>query len=89
MRVLRLCIRRVGTYGVPRCRFKNDQNSDYPFPRIMAMQGDGKTSYDIGKDGVPTMIGECAVRADVFGMSLRFSTNDTGRLSPRQSSDKA
>ena len=55
----------------------------------MAMQGDGKTSYDIGKDGVPTMIGECAVRADVFGMSLRFSTNDTGRLSPRQSSDKA
>jgi len=34
--------------------------SDYPFPRIIAMQGDGKTSYDVGKDGVPTMIGECA-----------------------------
>ena len=29
------------------------------------MQGDGKTSYDVGKDGVPTQIGECAVRTDV------------------------
>jgi mannose-binding lectin 2 len=39
--------------------YKNDLESDYPFPRIVAMQGDGKTSYDVGKDGVPTMIGEC------------------------------
>jgi lectin, mannose-binding 2 len=59
-------IQRVGTYCVSRCRYKNDLESDYPFPRIVAMQGDGKTSYDVGKDGVPTMIGECTVRADVF-----------------------
>jgi hypothetical protein len=26
------------------------------------MKGDGKTSYDLAKDGVPNMIGECAVR---------------------------
>jgi len=53
------------------------------------MQGDGKTSYDVSKDGVPTMLGECVVRADVFGLSLIFPTNDTGRLSPHQGSDKA
>ncbi|KAI0001053.1 legume-like lectin family-domain-containing protein [Russula vinacea] len=41
--------------------YKNDLESEYPFPRIVAMKGDGKTSYDVGKDGVPTMIGECAV----------------------------
>ncbi|KAH9975563.1 concanavalin A-like lectin/glucanase [Lactifluus volemus] len=39
--------------------YKNDQSSDYPFPRVIAMKGDGKTSYDIAKDGVPSMIGEC------------------------------
>ena len=53
------------------------------------MQGDGKTSYDVGKDGVPTMIGECAVSDEVFGMSLRSLTNSTGRLSPHQHSDEA
>ena len=42
-------------------RYKNDVHSDYPFPRIIAMNGDGKTSYDLAKDGVPNMIGECAV----------------------------
>ena len=63
--------------------------SDYPFPRVIAMQGDGKTSYDVSKDGVPTMIGECAVRVDVFGMSLRVLTSGTGRLSPHQHSDEA
>jgi hypothetical protein len=61
---------RVRTHGVPWRRYKNDVGSDYSFPRIVAMQGDGKTSYDVGKDGVPTMIGECTVRADVYGMSL-------------------
>jgi len=39
--------------------YKNDFKSDFPFPRIIAMQGDGKTSYDIARDGVPNMIGEC------------------------------
>jgi hypothetical protein len=34
------------------------------------MQGDGKTSYDLAKDGVPNMIGECTVRADGYGMLL-------------------
>ena len=53
------------------------------------MQGDGKTSYDVGKDGVPTMIGECAVCTNMFGNSLRFLTNGTGRLSPHQRSDEA
>ena len=53
------------------------------------MQGDGKTSYDVGKDGVPTMIGECTVRVDVFGTSLRVLTNGTGGLSPHQHSDEA
>ncbi len=89
MRVFHLHIQRVGTYGVPPRRFKNDVDSEYPFPRIIAMQGDGKTSYDVSKDGVPTMLGECVVRADVFGLSLIFPTNDTGRLSPHQGSDKA
>ena len=63
---LHLHTQRVGTYGVLRCRFKNDLESDYPFPRIAAMQGDGETSYDVDKDGVPTQIGECAVRTDIF-----------------------
>ncbi|KAH9042782.1 legume-like lectin family-domain-containing protein [Lactarius pseudohatsudake] len=40
--------------------YKNDLHSEYPFPRIIAMNGDGKTSYDLAKDGVPNMIGECA-----------------------------
>jgi hypothetical protein len=53
------------------------------------MQGDGKTSYDVGKDGVPTMIGECTVRADVYGILLRFPTKCTGGLSPHEHSDKA
>ena len=53
-------------------RYKNDFKSDFPFPRIIAMQGDGKTSYDIARDGVPNMIGECTVRADVYGILLRF-----------------
>ena len=78
----------VETYGERRCRFKNDLESDYPFPRIAAMQGDGKTSYDVGKDGIPTQIGECAVRTDIFGTLLRFPTKNTGRLPPRQGSDK-
>ena len=80
---------RVGTYGLPRRRYKNDLESEYPFPRIVAMKGDGKTSYDVGKDGVPTMIGECAVRADVSKVSSRFPTKCTGRLSPQEHSDKA
>jgi len=41
--------------------YKNDVSSDYSFPRIVAMHGDGQTSYDVGKDGVPTMIGECVI----------------------------
>ena len=34
----------------------------------------------LAKDGVPTMIGECAVRVDMFGRLLRVLTNGTGRL---------
>jgi len=41
--------------------YKNDVSSDNHFPRVIAMQGDGQTSYDVGKDGIPTMIGECVV----------------------------
>jgi hypothetical protein len=51
-------------------RYKNDVGSEYPFPRIMAMNGDGKTSYDLAKDGVPNMIGECSVRADAHATFL-------------------
>jgi mannose-binding lectin 2 len=40
--------------------YKNDVHSEFPFPRVIAMNGDGKTSYDLAKDGVPNMIGECA-----------------------------
>jgi hypothetical protein len=43
-------------------------------------------SYDVGKSGVPTMIGECAVRVDMFRMLLRVLTNGTGRLSQYQQS---
>jgi len=39
--------------------YKNDVHSDYSFPRIIAMNGDGKTSYDLAHDGVTNMIGEC------------------------------
>ena len=53
------------------------------------MQSDEKTSYDVGKDDVPTMIGECAVRDVMFGMSLRFLTKDIGRLLPHQHTDEA
>ena len=42
----------------------------------------------LAKDGVPTMIGECAVRVDVVGMSPRVLTNGTGRLSLYQHSDE-
>lgn len=73
MRVPRLHTQCVETYGVPRCRFKNDLESEYPFPRIAAMQGDGKTSYDVGKDGIPTQLGECAVRADIFWNVVEIS----------------
>ena len=73
MRVLHLHTQRVETYGVPRCRFKNDLESEYFFPRIAAMQGDGKTSYDVSKDGVPTQIGECAVRTDLFWTVVEIS----------------
>ena len=45
------------------------------------------TSYDVGKGGVPTMIGECAVRVDMFRMLMGVLTNGTGRLSPYQHSD--
>lgn len=89
VRILHPHMYRVGTYGLPRRRYKNDLESEYPFPRIVAMKGDGKTSYDVGKDGVPTMIGECAVRADVSKVSSRFPTKCTGRLSPQEHSDKA
>ncbi|KAI0295303.1 legume-like lectin family-domain-containing protein [Russula brevipes] len=39
--------------------YKNDLDSDLHFPRVVAMQGDGQTSYDVGKDGMQTMIGDC------------------------------
>ena len=51
-------------------------------------QGDGKVSYDVSKDSVPNMIGKCAVRVDVFRMTLRVLPNGTGRLSPHQHSDE-
>ncbi|KAI9511461.1 legume-like lectin family-domain-containing protein [Russula earlei] len=52
--------------------YKNDLSSDYPFPRIIAMQGDGKTSYDVGKDGVPNMIGECAADYRHTGVATKL-----------------
>jgi len=39
--------------------YKNDFHSERFFPRIVAMQGDGKTSYDLPNDGASNMIGEC------------------------------
>jgi len=35
-------------------------NHPYSFPRINAMLGDGKTSYDVGDDGEATSIGGCS-----------------------------
>lgn len=32
----------------------------YSFPRIVAMMGDGQTSYDLGNDGEGTQIGACS-----------------------------
>ena len=37
------------------------------------MLGDGKTSYDVSKDGIPTQIGECAVRTDIFWNLVEIS----------------
>jgi len=85
VRVLHLHTQRVETYGVPRCRFKNDVDSDYPFPRIMAMQGDGKTSYDVSKDGVPTQIGECTVCTDIFWNVVEISNKQTIQADYRRS----
>jgi len=52
------------------------------------MQGDGKTSYDLAKDGVPNTIGQCTVREGVYGPSFRFPTNSAGELSWQQRRDK-
>lgn len=52
------------------------------------MQGDGKTSYDLAKDGVPNMIGQCTVREALYGASFRFPTNSVGKLSRQQHRDK-
>jgi lectin, mannose-binding 2 len=53
-------------------RYKNDFHSERSFPRIVAMQGDGKTSYDLANDGASNVIGECTVRTIVYGALLRF-----------------
>ncbi|KAI0262239.1 ERGIC53, mannose lectin, ER-golgi intermediate compartment [Gloeopeniophorella convolvens] len=55
--------------------YKNDIHSDYPFPRIIAMKGDGQTSYDLAKDGVPNMIGECSAnyRRQNFATKLKVT----------------
>lgn len=52
------------------------------------MLGDGTTSYDLAKDGVPNMIGQCTVRAGMYGASFRFPTNNVGELSHQQRRDK-
>jgi len=39
--------------------YANGRHS-YPFPRITAMLGDGKTSYDVGDDGDAQSIGGCS-----------------------------
>ena len=53
------------------------------------MQGDGKTSYDLAKDGVPNMIGQCTVRRGrVWETSFGILTNSTGELSQQQRRDK-
>ncbi|ORX99778.1 hypothetical protein K493DRAFT_313074 [Basidiobolus meristosporus CBS 931.73] len=38
--------------------YANSKHS-YSFPYVSAMIGDGKTSYDVGKDGEPTQAGGC------------------------------
>lgn len=51
----------------------------------MAMQGDGKTSYDVSKDGVPTQIGECAVCTDIFWNVVEISNKQTIQADYRRS----
>ena len=51
------------------------------------MKGDGMTSYDVSKDGVPTQIAECAVRTNFFWNIVEIPTNNTGRLPPLKGSD--
>lgn len=53
------------------------------------MKGDGMTSYDVSKDGVPTQIAECAVRTIFFFWNIvEIPTNNTGRLPPLKGGDK-
>lgn len=66
-------------------RYKNDVHSEFPFPRIIAMNGDGKTSYDLAKDGVPNMIGECAV-CSMFLQFVGLSLNGFLQADYRRSS---
>jgi hypothetical protein len=72
VRVLALHRQQDDAYDIPCHSYKNDFHSERFFPRIVAMQGDGKTSYDLPNDGASNMIGECTVRADVYEMLLRF-----------------
>ncbi|KAG8736392.1 hypothetical protein FRC10_009340 [Ceratobasidium sp. 414] len=47
----------------------------YSFPRIMAMLGDGKTSYDVGSDGAKTELAACSanIRKTDISTKLRLT----------------
>jgi mannose-binding lectin 2 len=46
---------------IDRYRYSNGRHP-YSFPRVVAMLGDGKTSYDLDNDGDSNAIGSCSVR---------------------------
>ncbi|KAG9084214.1 hypothetical protein FS749_005400, partial [Ceratobasidium sp. UAMH 11750] len=54
--------------------YANSRHS-YAFPRIMAMLGDGKTSYDVGSDGAKTELAACSanVRKTDIATKLRLT----------------
>jgi mannose-binding lectin 2 len=49
-------------------RYANGRHA-YSFPRVSSMLGDGKTSYDFGKDGEGQDIGACSVLCFPFAVA--------------------
>ncbi|KAG8698362.1 hypothetical protein FRC09_007267, partial [Ceratobasidium sp. 395] len=54
--------------------YANSRHS-YAFPRVMAMLGDGKTSYDVGSDGAKTELAACSanIRKTDIATKLRLT----------------
>lgn len=59
------------------------------FPYVMAMQGDGQTTYDQANDGKANELAGCSVRRIMEEMSVKAANSHTGsRPSQRQLSNQ-